>query len=318
MLVVATSKGFEDVTKVIFKANGGDFTSRSSALVLAAKGGHVGIVRSLFEVGELRGEQAEVALAEAAVAGHIQVMRTLLGSGLDKVLDYQSRAARPLAAAARADNVEAAKLLLEAVPHFTSNLDGALLQAACSGAVKVIRVLVEAGADLRGHLQHPNANINTSPLYRAAAENHLATVRELLRLGVDVNNPGFHQPMLFIAARHGNAEMFKFLLDAGADPHLGFPGVIWSLVKDSHVELLRILLQAHPTFLQDEKPHVLLVAAREGQAKVVEVLLKAYAGKYVDPEENGPAAALTLAAENGHVKVVERLLREDFGGKKGK
>ena len=75
------------------------------------------------------------------------------------------------------------------------------------------------------------------PIYRAAFDGDLATIRRLLAEGVDLeacNDMG--QTPLHLAIENGNVEVVKFLLEAGADPDGLMSGCVTPLCHAIEVE----------------------------------------------------------------------------------
>ncbi len=161
---------------------------------------------------------------------------------------------------------------------FSTALAGPLHDAALSGDVKEVQILLDSGAD-------PNAALSDggpTPLFFAAERGHPDVVALLVSQGADVNNPTHRGGALHIAAKRGNLEIVKLLLDAGADPNLlaGDP-----LVRPLHE------------------------AAYKGSVEVVDMLLDYGADVNGRTEFRGQEPAIHFAAGRGHTDVVA-LLRE--------
>jgi ankyrin repeat protein len=84
-------------------------------------------------------------------------------------------------------------------------------------------------------------------------------------------------PYLYIATRLNSLNSAELLLKTGADPD----------------------------YVSEMTPHALYIAAKEGKHEIVDVLLKYHANTEVTFDN---CTALSIAASEGHVKVVERLL----------
>jgi ankyrin repeat protein len=106
--------------------------------------------------------------------------------------------------------------------------------AAAEGHAEVVRVLIDAGADVRRRLAS-----GMTPLLLAAREGRAGVVRVLLAAGADVNEPiptggrrrgygGGLPPAgatpLLLAVRNAHFQLAAELLDAGADPNVSLPG----------------------------------------------------------------------------------------------
>lgn len=93
----------------------------------------------------------------------------------------------------------------------------ALVKVATKGNLKVLRLLLEHGADV-----HPRKENELSPLFKAAEAGHLGAVVELLGRGADPDWRGRNgQTALFPACMRGHDAVARALLEAGADPDGG-------------------------------------------------------------------------------------------------
>ena len=124
----------------------------------------------------------------------------------------------PIWHAAQQGHLEVVRLLIEAGADMNAkdaqyHEDTALLVAARGGHLEVVRLLVEAGADMNA----ANARGATALLV-AAQQGHLEVVRLLIEAGADVNvaNADGETALLDQAAR-GHLEEVRLLLKAGAD-----------------------------------------------------------------------------------------------------
>ncbi|KAK0124204.1 hypothetical protein ONS95_009184 [Cadophora gregata] len=200
-----------------------------TALEVAAKYGHVTLIRRLVEAGtqlELEAEDTvfKTALQCAAYYGQSESVATLLDLGSDV--------------------------------HVVGGTFGTALQAAAlSQSEKCIDLLVEAGADVNQHHvgQYGTALIaaccgdySNSEAYKTNG------FHALLRYGADVNlNGGGEVPYPIIAmACHGDADGVRILIEAGAD--VNKTGGKWHSAlqasfcddSDTDIEKLEILLNA--------------------------------------------------------------------------
>jgi ankyrin repeat protein len=138
-------------------------------------------------------------------------------------------------------------------------LDAELVHALDAGDAARALAAIEAGADVNVQDPRPLLGHGNTPLHYAASCGHVELVRELLRLGADVDarcNSGWTPLMRACNAEHpGVAEI---LLDAGADPHLanseGYTA--WGRIPLRCVELVA-LFRARNATTADERGELL-------------------------------------------------------------
>lgn len=89
-----------------------------------------------------------------------------------------------------------------------------LMYGCAGGHEEVVRVLLEAGANVEDH----NENGHT-PLMEAASAGHVPVAKILLEHGAGINTHSneFKESALTLACYKGHLEMVRFLLEAGAD-----------------------------------------------------------------------------------------------------
>lgn len=164
----------------------------------------------------------------------------------------------------------------------------------------VFRAL-ERGADARAALSD-----GITPLQRAVRHSLTGAVAPLVRAGADPNAPLAGGLTLFEEAH--TVAMVEALLDAGARPS-SEPGRALETIRLvlGNAALLRRLISAgadvHPQYGGGDSP--LVRAAREGELRSLEVLLDAGAARH----DTSRALALLVAAEHGHLPIIEALLR---------
>ena len=149
---------------------------------------------------------------------------------------------------------------------------GTLLQAASRvGNVKIVECLIKAGADV-----NIVQGAHGTALRAAVAGGHKEVVLSLIARGADVNlrNEDGDDSVLHLVLKSRNSEIFKALLDAGAD------------FKNSH------------------RRHILITVCKIGDATLVEHLLCSGA----DINVYDKASPLNKACAGGHLSVVRLLL----------
>ena len=215
----------------------GDFDSRRP-IHYAAKNGHLECIKVLLEYGadiHSADIEYETAITLAAFYGHTECVRYLLEQGAnvnDRAVD-----GTPLIYAAQCGNAECVKLLLKhgaSVNESVSYGNTALKSAVDCNSVQCVRILVEHGAKVTeadnfgfdemmlavqrgneeciqlvlaagGNHQYVGKQLEAS-LFDAVNDDDVARVRELLKLGADVNfiNPE-GETALFRALQYATA-----------------------------------------------------------------------------------------------------------------
>lgn len=207
-------------------------------------------VKVACEEGE-RPRRKEIALFDAVNAGQAEVVERALAEGVNPNALSGDNEHSLLTAAVRANQVEIARLLLQAgadVHYVEPNSRNALNYAAGGGNVALVELLLEAGADPLTHTNHgaypihdaiwsgktaaaiklipyyetlgynPDGKGNGYPVCMAIGRRQANVVQAFLEAGVDPNDPLFaDKPLLVRAAQSGSEEIVRMLLKAGAD-----------------------------------------------------------------------------------------------------
>ena len=113
-----------------------------------------------------------------------------------------------------------------------------LYMACIHGDMDIVKILVEAGADINETAVFRDGS-NTSPLWVAARNNHIDLCRYLLSKGSRVNN-GYSA--LMGAVDKGREEIVRILLEAGANPN--------KVGDDGETPMDRARLRQHETILK--------------------------------------------------------------------
>lgn len=182
-----------------------------------------------------------------------------------------------------------------------------LCTVALDGNIKLVTVLLNnLGAD-----KNFKDKDGDTPLMNAALHDHLPVVETLLNAGADVNiSNNLGNTALHFAASGGFAGVACALLDAGAnfnttDQHGLTP--LRVAIAHGHLLVVKTLLDAgaHET-------NALVMAAYEGEDEMVDALLNSGANKDAFGQKDGTGdykwTPLTIASEEGHLRVVKTLL----------
>ncbi|XP_051566532.1 ankyrin repeat domain-containing protein 50-like isoform X1 [Myxocyprinus asiaticus] len=304
LLAAAAHAGLADVARLLL-CHGADPSLNDSqgqtALTLASRQGHVGVLQVLLEWVQEQGIKSPVA-------------RALLEHA-------DSEGWTALRSASWGGHKEAVSLLLEAGAEIDGcDSDGrtALRAAAWGGHEEILLTLLDHGAEV----DHSDREGRT-PLIAAAYMGHKEAVQIMLDAGADVNlADGDGRTALSVAALcvpsttggRGHGEVVSILLERGANPeHKDRDGMTPLLLASykGHEEVVELLLEAGADVDESSGVHSsavtpLLAAAAMGHAGTVNRML--FWGAAVDGIDGEGRTALCLAAANGSVEVVRALL----------
>lgn len=183
------------------------------------------------------------ALHWAAYTNQLEAASLLIGTGA-KVNVANEYGVTPLSMACTNGNAAIVAVLVKAGANLETRTSGetALMTAVRTGAVDVVKLLLDRGADVASIEPHSGQTM----LMTAVAESHPGVARLLLARGADVqakSKAGF-TPLTF-AARAGDLESVKLLLDAGSSPNEklreGTTTLVVAIVN-AHYEVARYLL----------------------------------------------------------------------------
>jgi len=173
-----------------------------------------------------------------------------------------------------------------------------LMQAAASGKVEIARFLLANGAT-------PKATGNEAIVAEAALYNHIEIVRMLVEAGAPLNAPRTEKnrkDVLVEAVRHDNLEMFKYLLDHGANPKgvgLFEDTALQMASSKGNLEMMRLLLSHGADVNQVDQNGwtALMRACRSGKKEAV-VLLLANGADPAMKDKGGKTAAMFAQCEH--------------------
>lgn len=136
--------GYAEVASVLLKAGANVHTRayNDDALVEAARGGHVDVMRVLLDARANTNTLNELALSNAAYHGHTQIVRMLLEAGADA----RTHGGKALVSASFGGHVDVIRALIEAGADVHTEDNSALKIAMHYGHAAVVRMLRKAGS----------------------------------------------------------------------------------------------------------------------------------------------------------------------------
>lgn len=194
---------------------------------------------------------------------------------------------------------------------FPYSYGNALTAAAHDGTTKIVKLLLEKGADV-------NAEAGW-PLQAAAAEGHVEIVTELLGRGVNVNtlttNPNFeYGTALQAACEYTQVEVVELLLKHKADPNLGagesgYPLIAATQGGDKKITEMLVHAEAAVNVYGGSSHSTPLInAVMWLPVESVEMLLEK--GADITLTDQDGDSALTTAAFRGEAECIELLLKK--------
>jgi ankyrin repeat protein len=215
----------------------------STALQWAAHWNDLESVNLLLRAGanpKLANRYGVTPISEAALAGNAAMIQALVEAGADARGLTTADGETVLMTAVRSGNPQSVQLLLEhgADINAKENYRGqtALMWAAAERHPAVVKLLLERGADWKvrslardtsmpklsaASSVTPMARGGLTALHFAAREGDIETGRVMLDAGVDVNIPDADNTSpLVVSILNKHYSFAKFLLDRGADPNL--------------------------------------------------------------------------------------------------
>jgi ankyrin repeat protein len=224
-----------------------------SPLMIACVTGNLRAVKKLVECGagiDRVEEGCHTPLMAALNFENFDIARFLIERGAN-VNAKNLRGETPLALAAYLKNYEIAKLLIERgarVDEPAGRGPNAAMIALNSGDEKLLKLFTDKGIDVAKLVNSVSGRFN-SPLQNAIDSENIPLIKTIMKLGVNPNQRfDFGQTPLSLAARGGNYEAVKVLIDSGA-------GVNYTISENSSDTALD-------------------VAAGEGMDEIVKLLLE--------------------------------------------
>jgi ankyrin repeat domain-containing protein 50 len=175
----------------------------------------------------------------------------------------------------------------------TCNGETALETASCGGHMKIVKMLLDAGASVNGE--------DGWALYSVSSGGYEEVVRILLEAGAAVNLKSYGETALIGALRCGHTKIVEMLVDAKSDVDTG---ALYYASSGGHQEIVRVLIEAGAAVnLKFLGETALDRASRCGHVKIVKMLLDAGADV-----KRGDGQVLHFGSSEGYAEVVRILV----------
>ncbi len=264
-----------DINKINTSEGGDEVTP----LIAAVQCGHVEIVKILLDQGAYidkpEVEHEFTPLVAAVQFGHVEIVKILLSSPLVDVDKRRKDGESALFFAIKAKQFSLMELLLErgAMIDFKS-----ILVAAENGDFKIIeRLLKDWDGDVNLSLEYLSGR---SPLLQAAQSGHIKIVELLLAKGAKIDAVDqLGLTPLFLASAKGHIHLVQKLLENGANINLPTKNLSTPLhvaAENGHIKVVELLLEnkAKVDCLDRGGATPLMVASLAGYDTLVALLLK--------------------------------------------
>ncbi|KAH0795919.1 serine/threonine-protein phosphatase 6 regulatory ankyrin repeat subunit A-like [Histomonas meleagridis] len=220
------------------------------------------------------GYYAEHPINLAALNGHLPIVEFLISKGVSPNTQGVNQHFHTIHFACQGGHADIVKYLISIGVKFRNSQDdsSAIVAAAKSGSLEVIKVLAEADAQI------VTPRRSQQPFIEAARGGHIDVVQYFLQQGIDVNivtSDG--ETALFAAIQNGDAKMVKFLLKHDASPWLygRFGTPFEEAVRKGDMEIIKLfeenLGDDYADFLQEEDKCV-YYAVKKGDVELVKYL----------------------------------------------
>jgi ankyrin repeat protein len=279
-------------------------------LIVAAKYHAATVIAPLLKAGAVASvadNDGTTALGYAAAHGATDVLDALLGKGVSPDIRGLTEDP-PLVRAARAGDVTAVKLLIDAGADINAVYPGrltALMAAAAAPDPEIVAILMAAKPSLT-----IRDRLGRNALWFAASGGNEPIVDSLLAAGAPVDGSALQQSPLFAAVQAGRAGVVQRLLRKGLLPDAKNAAGDTPLISAAalgDVAIVRTLLEGGASVdAQSAAGNTpLIVATREGHAEVCQALLKAGANAGLRNQDGSDAVD---TATRRHLTAIVALL----------
>lgn len=166
--------------------------------------------------------------------------------------------------------------------------------------IEVVKLLVEAGADVNAGLW--------PPLLQAVEENNTAIAEYLIDHGARLNYPQYWGPLQIAPGTSNNIEMVKLLIARGADINVGLLNALQMSISDGRRDIFDLLIQcgANVNAKDYEGFTPLYFAIHNDDSDFMNILIAN--GAEVNTKYPGGETLLKSAAKTGRTEAVQFLL----------
>ncbi|MBI5750792.1 MAG: ankyrin repeat domain-containing protein [Hydrogenophilales bacterium] len=190
-------------------------------------------------------------------------------------------------------------------PRFAGGRDAALLEAAAANDLKQVEALFKSGANA-----NTRDALGMRPLLYAARNGAVEMVRMLLEAGADPDVKGSGFTPMGIAALNGHARTVQLLLKAGADVDKKSDNgctPLMNAAQMNHARTVEVILKYDPdlSLTNPERMTALSIAAAEGHSESLEVMLKhGVDPNLIDRNNNPPLFWAVFRGQRGAIRVL--------------
>ena len=306
-LFQAAAAGLTDICDILIKRRA-DVNLCSSfgatPLFIAAQEGNTATVQLLLQHGsnmsKCRNDGASP-LYIAAYNGHSEIVKLLLcqGSPVNHSMDDGTTA---LYIAAYYGHVETVRTLMQNGAHIlpAKNGETPLFVASRGGHFETIQVLLQDNISI-----NKCTNKGESPIYAALLNEHISIFSLLLKSGADINlHPKDEKPLLYLAVEKGVVEIVQTLMQHeiySNELTNGGKTLLGVACEKGHLEVVKLLVEnmnanSFKTYMLPQH-----VADIQGHSEIQHMS---------NPDAHTCEDDLYIAADAGHIEIVEYLLQE--------
>ena len=313
-LMYAAASGSEKIVKMLLE-HGADVNKRhnsggGTALSEAAINGSLAVVKLLIDASSdvmVSDDENITCLHAAAEGGHVQVSELLLKLGVP-IDAIAVSGTTPLMHAAYNNKSDVVRLLLDKKANVN------IVTNATEKYIEKNRLEVQAGI---GSAEQPAElyEHHVSALMMACKQGFLPIVKMLVEAGAQINqaDASMKTPIAHAASSNNSVEVITYLVENGGDPNTilwdKYQSILLFAVVNKYTDLGLLLLKrgANATFVDEEGNSVATWAAFEGNQAIMDELISRSTG--LSSENSQGTNPLIVASAEGHREIVSALLQ---------